>query len=275
MRKIVLLGFGASGSPEDIAICRAVGADTVILGLDNEDDDLNGVDNSDYGDVWSVRPQLRKGRAEATLRAYKAAGFKVGVHVWGRPVALWMEGARRGVGVLHAAIGLDIVMIDWERHGGKMDPVRGGFRSWGHFVAWAENLWRQPPTNDAGAAPWPELWLACYGYPNPRAVDLASMDSVRGVLPMVYGDLKHTGLDPMPVFDRSVQLLRAVLRPDQILAMGVGAYDMARPDTSAPAMVRKILTRLEAQGVGAVGVWSLPWLRQSPNVAAAFAPFTR
>lgn len=272
MERTVLLGFGPSGSPEDIAICHAVGATTVILGLDNEDDDLNGVDRSDYADVWSLRPQLRKGRAEATLRAYKDAGFKVGVHVWGRPVELWMRGALAGARALHAAVGLDIIMVDWERHGGKMDPVKGGFASWPDFVRWLDRASRQPPTNDADAPPWPELWLACYGYPNARALDLVRLGSVGGVLPMVYGDLKHTGLDPLPVFGRSAELLHAALRPEQLLVMGVGAYDMARPDWSGPDMIQRILRHLALYGVKAFGIWSLPWLRQSPRVADAFAP---
>ena len=189
--------------------------------------------------------------------------MRVGVHVWGRPVRSWTHAQAAEVRAIHAAVPLDRVMIDHERHGLRMDPVRGGYGSHAEWVADVARLWTAPPY--VGAYPsWPELWCAIYGLPGVRHAELVRVCA--GAVPMVYGDLKHTGLDPLPLYRRSARACAAILRPDQRLVMGVGAYDQSRPGVTAEAMIQRTLGALRGHDVA---IWSLPHLLHNPGVVRA------
>jgi hypothetical protein len=265
-RRIIFGGFHAAAEVE-LDLCVDLGADMIVYGLDDEDDDKRGVDRADYEDEWTRRRAWRGDRLERAIDAARAKGLAVGVHYWGRPDIGWTQGAAEDIQAVHRDHPIDWVYHDSERHDIRMRAEQGGFADCNgdgdyedDYVAWLAALWACPPGHDP--ALWPSLGAAVYGLPNARSKQLAHI--VDQLVLMIYFNAKHTG-----EVGAAVRLARRCLakweghRQDAQIVMGFGAYDQGRPGVSPQLAMEAAHDAMRRAGVTHDAYWSLPWIAKS------------
>lgn len=275
-RRIFFAGFRPP-TDDEIAWLAKSGCELVILGLDDEDDDRRGVDPTDYADTWELRAPWRNGKLEQAIDKLHAAGLLVGVHYWLRPVRKWLDGAHGFLRDLLITHDLFVVMGDFERHGLRMDPVKGGFTSWEDFVDFLEREWQEPPSSAPWDTRWPLYSLAVYGWQGKRSGWLAEMVTVAFVVLMVYGDRAHAGStsEALALYRSCWRQWSADVDVGAEIVMGCGTYGQARVEenVSGPSFMARTHELLTAEGCHHRAFWSLPNCRTAPYRAAVEAVF--
>lgn len=224
----VFAGFNPVDKHE-LAILKDIGATGVIFGLDDEDDDRNGVDRRDYADKW--KPRYSRKRLLKSLKMCQDAGLEIGTHHWARPADPWDELAYEFMFKLTEDIELDWCVFDAERHWLKMKPENGLTAQ-----EWVDDVWAP---RWAGVSVARQYAVAAYAYPTARMLPLALHDCVDAVIPMAYAPKRMGGTPPPQLQIESIKRWSKVLNGDgegvqyagahPKLWMGLGAYDQRWP----------------------------------------------